>query len=315
MAFHDASVSVLMDRMSDIDKQRRVLVMRQKELEAAVAFATAEKNDLAREAKAMDDEEAQLKGDLEALAAEEQQLAVQTMDVTDHLRRTEEEETVHSTAATAELAALAQEKATWQEKVAELETLRRTWENDPATSSCIAALRDEMALLTTLKTEMATLEQQKAAMESTIAEMRAEQQAQLASAGALQDRYAVGATAVELLALQPHRAEGPSSAEATSSSDDTAAAAAATGCEGKSATPARSVEEEMKKAEYEWAQVTARHTWAMSSLQREVDALRSRAAELEDLLRDVEATREEVSRRAAQLQQCLTSGLCARCSS
>ncbi|KAL7696676.1 hypothetical protein N2W54_006207 [Lotmaria passim] len=299
MTSRDASVTALMDRMSDIDKQRRVLSMRQKELEAKMAFATAEKDDLEREAKAMADEEAQLKVDLEALAAEEQRLELQTVEVTDHLRRTEEEEAVHAAAAHTELQSLANERTSWQEKAAELEALRQTWENDPATSACIAGLRNEVALQNQSKALRLALEQQKIELESVVEKLRAAQQAKLAGTGVC--------AAVTLPSLRVQDDDGPSSADAASTEADTA--------HNTRETPAQNVEEEMKKAAYEWAQVAARHTWTMSSLQREVDALSTRAAELQDLLTNVQAARNEVAQRAARLQQCLASGRCSRCAS
>ncbi|KPI90204.1 hypothetical protein ABL78_0722 [Leptomonas seymouri] len=311
MVSSDASVSVLMDRISEVEKQRRVLSMRQKELEAKVAFATAEKADLLREAKAMDDEEAQLKGDLETLAAEELRLEVQIVEVTDHLRRTEEEEAVHTTVANAEQEAVAKERASWQEKAEELEKLRRTWENDPATSSCIASLRGEMELLTSIKAEREALGLRKAELEAAIERMRAEQQAYLASAGVSKDSGAVTATTVELLSLQAHSSGEPSSTGVAPSSPSATPASAAV---ANSETSVQSLEEEMRKAEYEWTQIAARHALTMSSLQREVDALSSRATELQELLTEVQSTREAVSRRAEQLQQCLAKGLCVRCS-
>jgi predicted nucleic acid-binding Zn-ribbon protein len=313
MASHDASVSVLMDRMSDIDKQRRVLRMRQKELEAKVDFATTEKTDLERESKAMDDEERQLKVDLETLVAEEQRLEVHTMEVNDHLRRTEEEEAVHTASANAELQSLAKEEKRWREKAEELEQLRRTWENDPATSSCVADLGREMELLNALRTEKASMEMQIMSVESTVEKLRAERQAQLASTGGLANdtSAAKNVTTATLLSLQVHRSSDPSSANTVVLPDEQSAAGVSAGDD----TSAHSIAEEIKKVEYEWAQMTGRHTWAMSSLQREVDGLSSRAVELQELLSNVRASQQEVAQHAAQLEQCLASNRCLRCAS
>lgn len=296
MPLHDASVNALMDKMAAMEKQRRVLRMRLKELEAKVSFATTEKADLEREAQKMDEEAEQLKTDLETLAREEQHLDVRTVEVADTLRRTEAEEAVQMAATVAEQQTLAKDRASWEEKMAELEALRQTWEEDPVTSACIAALRDEAATLNALKTEKAALTQQRSALESEMEKMRAEQQARLACGGGTN----AAPTSLPTFSAVGQSADAEQEAAATAANID--------------AGPPQNVDEEFKRVEYEWAQVTARHSWTMSSLQREVDALNSRAAELRELLASVETTRQDVARRAEQLRQCLGNNICLQCS-
>ncbi|AYU81038.1 hypothetical protein conserved [Leishmania donovani] len=298
MSAHDSSAVVLIAHMNDIERQRRVLSMSQREQEAKIAFTTAEKEQLVQAAKAAEAEEAQLKDDLEVLAAEQQQLELQKMEATDRLRKTQAEEALHTAAIEVDLQTLAKEKVLWHERAQDLESLRRSWEEDAATSSCIGALRQESEMLALLKTEKTAVEDALAETMAAIEKVRAEQQARLTCVGPI----GAAADAVQCSGLARALASMHDSAlsdgnSATVNDDDSAAA----------------LEEEMKRADYEAAQATARHGRTIAVLQREVDALSTRAGELQQLLSSIGASRQEVLSRTRDLQHCKETGLCRRC--
>ncbi|CBZ28916.1 conserved hypothetical protein [Leishmania mexicana MHOM/GT/2001/U1103] len=298
MSAHDSSAVVLIAHMNDIERQRRVLSMSQREQEAKIAFTTAEKDQLVQAAEAAKAEEAQLKEDLEVLATEQQQLELQKMEATDRLRKTQAEEALHTAAIEADLQKLAKEKALWQERAQDLESLRRSWEEDAAMSSCIAALRQEGEMLALLRTEKTAVEDELAETMAGIEKARAKQQARLTrvgSIGASADAVQCSGLARALASMQ-----GPTLSDgnlATADDDGTAAA----------------LEEEIKRADYEAAQATARHARTIAALQREVDALSTRTGELQQLLSSIGASWQEALSRTRDLQHCKETGLCRRC--
>lgn len=303
MAAHDASAVALIGHMNEMERQRRVLSMMQREQEAKVAFATAEKEKLAQLGQTMAAEEAQLKRSLEALATEQQQLELQKMEATDRLRKTQAAEVLHMSAAEADVQALEKESASWQARAAELEALRCSWESDAVMSACIASLRREGELLASVKAGKAAVDTEAAAVAARVETVRAEQQAHLASAARAGSAAVATGNApsplVASLAATPY-GEGADGA----APDAPAAAATAT---------AAAMAEEIKRADYEAAQQTTRHARTMAALQREVDALSVRAAELQQLFSTVEASRQELQARARDLQRCRASCLCRRC--
>ncbi|CAJ1031997.1 hypothetical protein Q4I32_006010 [Leishmania shawi] len=298
MSAHDSSAVVLIARMNDIERQRRLLNMSQREQEAKITFATAEKEQLMQAATTAGDEEVQLKEDLEVLATEQQQLELQKMEAIDRLRKTQEEEALHTAAVEADLQRLTKEKALWQERAQELESLRRSWEEDEATSACIAALRQESETLALLKVEKTTVEDEVAKTTAAIEKVRAVQPGRLACV----DPIGAPAGAVQVAGLARTLASMRDSAlsegnSATVATHDTAAA----------------LEEEIKRADYEATQAAARHGRTIAALQREVDALSTRASELQQLFSSIGASWQDVLSRMQELQQCKGSGICRRC--
>ncbi|GET90843.1 hypothetical protein, conserved [Leishmania tarentolae] len=297
MSAHDSSAGVLIAHMNDIERQRRVLSMNQREQEAKIAFTTAEKEQLVQAAKLAEAEEAQLKEDLEVLATEQQQLELQKMEVTDRLRKTQAEEAVHMTSIESELQTLAKEKTLWQEQAQDLESLRRAWEEDTATSSCIAALRQESEMLALLKTEKIAIENELAETAAAMEKLRTEEQVRLTYVGPIgvpADVAQCSGLARTLASMHNSALSDPNS---DAVNDDTAAA----------------LEEEIKRADYEAAQASARHARTIAALQREVDALSTRAGELQQLLSSIGASWQEVASRTRDLQHCKARGLCRSC--
>ncbi|KAK7201120.1 hypothetical protein NESM_000172700 [Novymonas esmeraldas] len=295
MTSHDTSAAALIAHMNDIERQRRVLSMGQKEQEAKITFAATERTQLMQAATDAAAEEARLREDLEALATEQQHLELQRMESTDRLRRTQEEEALHTTAVEAELQALLKEQTLWQERAHELENLRRTWEEDAAMSACIQALRQESEQLTALKAERTSVEEQTASVAVAVEKLRAEQQARLACAG--DPVGTAGGTGLTGTLASMQSSVLQDDVAATAAGHDTVA----------------SIGEAMKRADYEAAQTTARHARAMATLQREVDALTARAAELQQLRASIEASLQEMVSRTRELNQCRESQMCRRC--
>ncbi|KAG5472457.1 hypothetical protein LSCM1_03856 [Leishmania martiniquensis] len=298
MSACDSSAVALIAHMNDIERQRRLLSMSQREHEAKIAFATSEKEQLIQAVKAAEAEEAQLKEDLEVLATEQQQLELQKMEATDRLRKTQAEEALHTAAIEANLQALSKEKALWQERAQELESLRRLWEEDAAMSSCIAALRQESEAVALLKAEKSSVERELEETAAAVEKLRTEQQTRLTCVGPLgpPDDVVKGAELVKALA-SIHESALSEGNHATVAGHGTAAA----------------LEEEIKRCDYEAAQSTARHARTVAALHREVDALSTRAGELQQLLTSIGVSRQEVLSRTRDLQQCKESGLCRRC--
>ncbi|KAG5498733.1 hypothetical protein JKF63_03021 [Porcisia hertigi] len=299
MSAHDSSAVVLIAHMNDIERQRCVLNMNQREQEAKIAFATSEKEQLVQAAKAAEAEEALLKEDLEALATEQQQLELQKMESTDRLRKTQAEEALHTAAMEADLQVLTKEKAQWQERAQELESLRRSWAEDAAMLACITALRLESEQVAKLKSEKTSIEDELAVSTAALEKMRAEQHARLLCARAVghntPDGVESGGLVRTLISMQD--------AVVCPKESDTDAAHGT----------AETLEEEIKRADYEATQATARHARTVAALQREVDALSTRAGELHQLLTSIQSSWQEVVSSTQELQHCRESGLCRHC--
>ncbi|KAG5473226.1 hypothetical protein CUR178_03145 [Leishmania enriettii] len=298
MSAHDSSAAVLIAHMNDIERQRRVLSMSQREQEAKIAFATSEQEQLIQAAKAAEAEEAQLREDLEVLATEQQQLELQKMEATDRLRKTQAEEALHTSAIEANLQALEKEKSLWQERSQDVEALRRSWEEDAAMSSCVNALRQESEAVALLKAEKLSVESEVEETTAAIEKLRAEQQARFLCVGPLgaPDDSVKGSGLVTALS-SIHDSVSSAGDPATAVNHDTVVA----------------LEEDIKRADYEAAQAAARHVRTVSALHREVDALSTRAGELQQLLSSIGLSRQEVLSRTRDLQHCKELGLCRRC--
>lgn len=137
----DASTTMVMDHLSEIEKRRRVTMIRQKEVDTRMAFALAESKAIQTQDSALNAEEAELRRDLDNLIQEQQQVQQQLMVEMDRVRRGEEEELLLQQHTSNQLRAIEAELNGWREKMHDLRSFHQVWEADNTLTSLQEQIR------------------------------------------------------------------------------------------------------------------------------------------------------------------------------
>ncbi|KEG15620.1 hypothetical protein DQ04_00021180 [Trypanosoma grayi] len=146
----ESSVASLMDHLNGVETRRRVVMMKRKEAETRLAFATEEQQQLEQQSALNEAREAELKKELDHLLEEQRQVQLQLMSGTDTVRHSEVEEALlieHVRAQASKAEALV---AAWRGHAQELDEVHQAWGNDDAAAPLqqrIAHLDSEAARL------------------------------------------------------------------------------------------------------------------------------------------------------------------------
>ncbi|KAH9579853.1 hypothetical protein LSM04_002996 [Trypanosoma melophagium] len=128
----ESSVASLMEHLGGVETRRRVAMMRRKEAETRLAFATEEGVRLEQQQRVNTAAAAELKRALEYQLDQQRSAQLRRTAGADAVRHAEATETLLLERARAAAARGAAVVAAWEKNTRELEELQRAWENDEA---------------------------------------------------------------------------------------------------------------------------------------------------------------------------------------
>jgi len=289
MTSHDPAVSSLMDRMSDIEKQRHLITMQQKEVEAKIAFATQEQRELAEMRDTMAAEETQLQKELEKLTEEQRQIDLQQMNATHRVRHTQTEEPLLVVHVSKELEVSTAAVNLWKCRFDELVRLRKQWEDGGSVVTSMAkGLRETQRRSTEMREEREQLRHQLRIGEEELRKLRALQQLPVVDSG------------------------GSGMARILTNLCSTATPVPST-LTVADVNAMQEMREAMNSDQVQWSQTVSAHQRQVAALHREVEGLTSRASELQRWLSAMEASSMDITSRRALLHHCLQCQLCPSC--
>ncbi|RNF26417.1 uncharacterized protein Tco025E_01380 [Trypanosoma conorhini] len=271
----ESSVSSLMDHLNGVETRRRVVMMKRKEAETRLAFATEEEQQLEQQSLQNEGRAAELKKELDHLLEEQRQMQLQVMAGMDTVRQSEVEEALLIEHVRGQLEKASTLATTWRGHARDLDEVQRCWGKDD-----VAVPIQQRAA--ELDAELVRLCAEKVRLERAIKEAR------------------------ETHAL---RTAGLTAGAAPQQSDPAAAHAIPVGED----VAAIHLKEQLESEQRELAELQLHHARQIAALDREVADMTSRSVELGQWLADTVGSRDQALQSTQLLQSCLKSGVCAFC--
>ncbi|RNF09733.1 hypothetical protein TraAM80_02001 [Trypanosoma rangeli] len=270
----ESSVSSLMDHLNGVETRRRVVMMKRKEAETRLAFATEEQQQLEQQSVQNEARTVELKKELDHLLEEQRQLQLQVMAGMDTVRQSEVEEALLIEHVRGQMEKASTLVTTWRGHAQELGEVQRCWGKDDVA----APIQQRIA---ELDAELVRLCSEKERLERVIKDMM--EAHALRNAG-----LTVGATPQS----------DTCSAHVLRVGEDIAAI---------------QLKEQLEAEQRELEELRLHHARQMAALDREVADLTSRSVELGQWLADTIGSRDQAIQSTQLLQSCLNSGVCAFC--
>lgn len=273
MSFNTASDFI--ERVNEIEKQRRLIALKTKEYEAKTEAEEREEKSLIEKDAAMTEEENALKKELDRLTMDLHHTQLQAANLESNYRHSECEEPLLHRAASERLEKFTEEERKWTDNLDKMNEMLTLWQKDEVMAKLQAEIKATQEELEKLLAEETELQNEIARYEGQI----------------------TAAQGTQGTALAPGEVFDALVAPGTAPTEDT--------LEG--------IQYLIMKEEQEFEAEQVLVTRQLSALQREVDDMRSRASELEQLKAQVTNSLIEVTRNSERVQRCLDAGLCIKC--